>query len=68
MSSPRATQPSEGGEPPQGWLLQLPVSNSLCFTKFRRAPRQVHKGLQPPLGQEVQQARFQLGKQTVSKY
>lgn len=55
--SPRAPKPSEGEEPPQGRLLQLRASNSLCYTKFRRAPRQVLKGLQPPLGQEVQRAK-----------
>lgn len=59
---PRSPRKEE--KPPQGRLLQLPASNSLCFTKFRRAPRQVHKGLQPLLGKGVQRAGFQLAKQT----
>lgn len=57
-------EPRKEEKPPQGWLLQLPASNSLCFTKFRRAPRQVHKGLQPLLGKGVQRAGFQQAKQT----
>lgn len=57
-------EPRKEEKPPQGRLLQLPASNSLCFTKFRRAPRQVHKGLQPLLGKGVQRAGFQQDKQT----